>query len=355
MIGKTLLAELPRSLAIRTAYRHHGEKSGYRQILEHTRPNMVVGANERRGRSNILPYKWLYEWQAWLMAFSADIDIVHILYGEEYFRFADRLFPNIPIIATFHQPVNILEREITKGDSMGRSYAVMHRLNPNRFSRLAAAIVLGNSQREVLSKVMAWDKIHVIPLGCDSEGLIAQTRDVPRPTRYETILTVGNWLRDWDFYFSFVEYCHHTHPAWKFELINRNLNEKCRARANLCPNLIYKPSVSDQQLLRSYVGAAVQFLPLIEATGNNSLNESLACGCPVVSNQPVCLGDAKYYSRLVDLDEEAVANAIEPWVGQVHAERADAIDAAQNAVRELDWSMIAKQTISVYGKAIQGN
>lgn len=359
MSQENLFIKPPRSLAVRTAYKHHGATSGYRQLLKHTNPEFVVGKNERNKSFSPLPvvlsYKWLYEWLAWIKSFSINIDVIHILYGEEYFRFADRLFPNTPIVVTFHQPPDILEREITKGDVMGRAYAVTHRLNPSRFRRLAAAIVLTESQREVLAKVMDPNKIHVIPLGCDAEGLISQSKSVPRKIQSDTILTVGNWLRDWDFYFGFVEYCYQTRANWKFVLINRHLHEKWRKRAVSLPNLVYRKDVTDGELVKAYVNSSAQFLPLLAATGNNSLNEALACGCPIVSNHSIPLANAQCYSSFVDLKNCEVATAIEKWINQPSIERNNAINAAQKALRTLDWSVVARQTILIYNKVINGN
>src|ERR1044072_3393663 len=111
-----------RVLAIRTDFSHHGERYGYKQILKYIDPLMVIGINVRdplqrrfflKGR-----YQWLFEFEAF--RFRDKIDLVHILYGEDYYRWSGSLFGKTPVVATFHQPPEILEREVLKGDVRGR-------------------------------------------------------------------------------------------------------------------------------------------------------------------------------------------------------------------------------------------
>jgi len=104
-------------LAILTRFKHHGEHSGYKQILRYIKPTFELGINEDDGSEvGVLKskYQWLFEWQSF--RFRNHVDIVHVMYGEDYLRFSPYLFRRIPVVATFHQPAASLEREILRGD-----------------------------------------------------------------------------------------------------------------------------------------------------------------------------------------------------------------------------------------------
>ena len=121
-------------LAIRSDFMHHGAHSGYKQILNYTDPYKVIGVNERSSvkQSKILnAYCWPYEFVGY--RYRKEIDLVHHLYADEFFRFSTRLF-NSPIIGTFHQPPDLLERDVIYGDLRGRVAKLTHRLNKNRFN-----------------------------------------------------------------------------------------------------------------------------------------------------------------------------------------------------------------------------
>ena len=347
-----------KNLAIRTAFAHHAANSGYKRILEYTKPSAVLGVDEVAGVAEPRlagRYRFAAEFYAFQRHRVSGFDIIHILYGEEYFRFSKRLFPNTPVVVTFHQPPEVLEREIDRGDPMGRAYRVAHLLNLSRFERLDAAIVITEAQKTVLSKVMDPSRIHVIPLGCDSAPLITQANAVAPPAVYSEILTVGNWLRDWDAYFEFVEFCQEAKPDWEFRLINRKLSEAYQQKARGLSNLIYQPDASDIELVRAYRRAAVQFLPFKEATGNNSLNEGLACGCPVVTNVPVNLPNSEQFCKTVSLDSEQLLVAMEPWIGESYAGREGRVAFAQAAARSMDWATVGEKTLAVFRDAILNN
>lgn len=341
----------PRSLAIRSRYSHHAEHSGYRQILRYTKPTIEVGIDERGPvppRGLLKRYPWLYEFVAWREACRTPIDLVHVLYAEEYYRFLKILMPSVPVVLTFHQPADVLERELLYGDVMGRVGALTHRLTRNRFASVAAAIITNETQLEPLAKVMPKQRIHLIPLGTSIAELVAIANRIPEPAQRTTILTVGNWRRDWHFYFDFVGRCLSEMPDWRFTLVNRRLPSQWVARAAELRNLTFTPSVTDDELYGFYRTAAVQFLPFEAAAGNNAVNEGLAFGCPIVTNAPLGLTHPGNYCRMTTLTFSECRNAIAGYMATDAQDRQSLIQAAQAAISERDWSRVAAQTIDVY-------
>ena len=119
--------------------------------------------------------------------------------------------------------------------------------------------------------------------------------------------------------------------------------------------MIYESDVSDDDLVCAYRRSALQFIPFKEATGNNSLNEGLACGCPVVTNVSVNLPDSGFFCKKAPLDCEQFLVAIEPWIGEVYIDREKRIASAQAATISMKWETIGEETMRVFSEAIAYN
>ncbi len=339
-------------LAIATKYKHHAKNGGYIQLAEHLNPTYLIGIDETKERQPhylFRAYKWLYEFVAFLR-FRRKIDLIHIYYGEEYFRFSTLLFPNIPVIATFHQPPTRLRYEIEKGGTGGRIARWAHRLAKNRFQQLAAAIVLEEQQKEILSRVMPAERIHVIYHGIDVAHYEPFRSDSVAPVPNQ-IITVGNWLRDWAFYKEVIATAQTKQPDLKFILVNRSLNEDILEELRVFPNFSYKTDVSDQGLIQLLQESKVHFLPLIEATANNSVMESLAVGCPLVMPGIFSNDYQLSNSSILFFERGKAIAALEKILTVMEA----APDNYQSLLRDgyqvisrFDWKQIAKSTREVY-------
>lgn len=352
-------AAAPRSVVLRTSYTHHAADAGYKQILRFTKPEAVFGVDEHQSASYSrwkLNYRWLFEWDIKRFVKTHPVDVVHIMYGEEYYRFSGRLLKGIPLVVTYHQPGNVLRQEIETGDYMGRVYGMAHRLSKGRFGKIAAAIVMTEEQKAVLAEAMPAARIHVIPLGTNISKLVEAGARLREPRVKTRILTVGNWLRDWDFYFAFAGWCKEFHPGWEFVLINRRDQAEMERRVKDHPNVQYLAGAPDEELYRYYTTSALHFLPFTSTAGNNSLNEGLALGCPVVSNiLHAGYADAGKFTALYASGSlEAAGAACEKFILAPDAERVAASEAAKNAAMGNDWSVCAQRTIEVY-QSVTGN
>lgn len=355
MAGQTLLTRMkPRCLAIRSRYSHHAAVSGYSQILRFIEPVAEIGEDETasRGSSSGRRYRWMYEWDAWREVRRQPIDIIHILYAEEYFRFMKMLCPRTPLVLTFHQPPAVLERELEHGDAMGRAYKWTHCLTRNRFRKVDAAIVTNPNQIPPLSRFIPAERIHHIPLGVAVQRLVAVSESLAEPPCRREILTVGNWRRDWPYYFSFVAWCREHAPDLRFTLVNRKLEPQWAALVGALNNLRYLPGASDESLFSLYHDAAVQFLPFEGVAGNNSVNEGLAFGCPIVTNASLSFAGGDAFVDVVPLGHEACLAGLRRFLGMGPEERSRMKVAARAAVSELDWGNIAARTIDVYRSVI---
>jgi len=340
-----------RSIAISWYFAHHAKHNGYKQILKYTQPLAVVGIDERQPAAAEpwhRKYPWLYEFKAARLHRRTPCQVLHILYGETYFRFSPWLLGRVPVVATFHQPPQHLLRRLSAGDETGRVSRFVHRLTRGRFKRLAAVIIISEEQREVLEKFVTPERIHLIPLGVSTLPLIeaeARLRCVPQAGE---ILTVGNWLRDWDFYFDFVDYCRQRHPDWHFSLVNRNLPSAWHARARTAVNLTWRENVDDEALLQAYATTSCLFLPLLEASGNNTVNEAMAMGCPVVTNARLGVPDEAAFVTNCEKSFDSFAAAITAWQTAGLLQRDEHREHSQRAVKSLDWSVTGEKTLDLY-------
>ncbi len=345
---------IPSSIAIRSAYKHHSANAGYKQILKYTQPQAIFGIDENIDTENDIYHKylWLYEWKAYQYYRKNKVKIYHNLYAEEYYRFGWRLF-DCPIVATFHQPVELLEQEISTGAGMGKIAGLTHQLNKKRFEKLGAAIVTNVTQKDVLKKVILPARIHVIPLGVDIEAISGFYNEIKDEPSNNEIITVGNWKRDWHYYFKLVEYCLINFPAWRFILINRKFNDAQLERIRSLSNIIYIENADDKEMYRLYKKAWFQFLPFEGAAGNNSLNESLALGCPVVSNViPDFLPDGNLFLYPTELNIDETIAAFKKLFELSLNERNKIANIARNSIKVLDWAETARKTIEIYQSLI---
>ncbi len=324
--------------------------------MRYTKPVKVFGIDENVPLPPLLrrKYQWSYEFDAYLYARRRPVDLVHVLYGEDYFRFSSYLFRKTPVIATFHQPAERLQQDARHGNLRGRVGGLTHLLTPDRYARLAAAIVMSSSQKKVLEEVMPAERIHVIPHGVALDTL-QQQADAQQVPRVDTqILTVGQWMRDWDFYFRFIAYCREHRPRWRFLLVNRELPDVFRARVARHANLQFLDGVDDATLIQTYQASRVLFMPVLSAAGNNAVMESLALGCPVVMTEgtPETYYDPQVlrYHRQGDMDN--LVNRLDEIVGldADHFERLSA-RARQEAAR-FDWAAIGQQHLDLFADIV---
>ncbi|MFT4661109.1 MAG: glycosyltransferase involved in cell wall biosynthesis [Patiriisocius sp.] len=338
-------------LAIRSDFIHHGEHSGYKQILKYTNPYKIIGVDERAEKKQSVlmnGYCWPYEFTA--LKYKKDIHLIHHLYADEFFRFSARLF-KVPIVATFHQTPELLERDVIHGDLRGRIAKFTHKINKSRFNSLAAAIVTSPNQIEVLKKVMPEEKIHHIPLGLHIDRLNPHYEAFAKTENTKRIITVGNWQRDWDYYFQVVKDC----PNYQFTLVNRKLDPKYKTMLSQTPNVTYHDDVSDEEMYQLYLESDVQFLPIIGIAASNAVMDGFALGCPLVATD---LGMTEYkdHADIVTLydkgDLNSTKRSLSLFLDKSLEEKIETRKNCRNFAQGFTWQEIARRTVELYNKVI---
>jgi len=349
-------------IAIRTDFAHHGAGGGYKQLLTFTKPKKIFGIKDWNNSrlSRLSPwrrYKWLHEFPAGWYARTRKIPLIHILYGEEYFRFSTHIPSDSKIVVTYHQPPDLLRRELEYGNKSGRLYGWTHRLTRERLKNVDAVIAITPQQHSILADYIPAERIHVIPLGCYSEEQSKRVKELGLADSTKQILTVGNWRRDWDLYIKLLSYCREHHPDWKFVLVNRNLSRELHSELILHENFTYESDVNDERLFDLYRYSRVQFLPVLSAAGSNAFNESLSYGLPVVTN--MLFGEEnerrKKVVRVSDgNDLPVLAESIRQFLLLDVEDRAAIQSTAMRIAKEYDWGAIANRTEAIYRTLLNG-
>ncbi len=339
-----------RSLAIYTIHSHHGSNSGYKQILNYTKPAVTAGLTDTTKRDKFLSYYYKHEFIAWIRALTKKIEIIHILYGEDYFRFSHLLFRKRPLVVTFHQPESILLQELRDGDYNGKVAGITHRLTKNRFKKVDAVILTSENQVPVAKQFFTNDKIHVIPLGIHINRFNQLLKQSTIQRQLNLFITVGDWQRDWDLYIKQVSFLNEHYPELEFIVVNNKLNSDIKEKLLKLKNVTFKSNVSDDELYMLYLKANAMLLPLKGVAGSNALNEALALGVIILSNLKLSKDNDIFWNYE---SSEDLKNSAKDLLVLSNSERLFLAEKANASVQTISWESVGKRTLDVYESALK--
>jgi glycosyltransferase involved in cell wall biosynthesis len=147
-----------------------------------------------------------------------------------------------------------------------------------------------------------------------------------------------------------VKQCAITHPDWEFHLVNRRIERPLRDELNSL-GVIFHDNISDQNLKRLIYTSSVHFLPVLEASGNNALFESLALGCRIVLTD-VFKGDFFIKNPAVVLhpkgDTDNTIDILKSLMMMSEIEKEKVSDLCRSVSKKYDWEEVANRTLEVY-------
>jgi glycosyltransferase involved in cell wall biosynthesis len=265
---------------------HHTTSGGYDRLSEIEAFRTIGRPNARglihrfargiwrrvpRSEQYLLDYRyedWLAEWRLLLGARFASPDIVHVLYGDEQLNVLLRMrqWLPCPLVATFHLPTPRVKIRFEQ----------KHHL----CNRIDMAIVVARSQ---LADFKAWlgpERVAFVPHGIDTQRFCPSgAREISDSVR---LVAVGEHMRDLDALNTVAHECRNLKLPVRFDVV---VPEKCYQHFRGCSNVDLYTAISEHQLIKLYSRADALVLPVIDATANNAVLESMACGTPVISTR----------------------------------------------------------------------
>jgi glycosyltransferase involved in cell wall biosynthesis len=274
-----------RTLALVKRWEHHSPSAGYDTLARHLDAKII-----RRGNSSTLLSKLArntidHGWKSprhrldyryadlqversaiWYAAFGG-FSITHCLYGDEQLDLLVRYRKLLKshLVATFHLPWE-------------QSKTYFHYFHDSLVNGLDGAIAVSSGLAAKLEDLFGKERVCYIPHGIDTDTF-RPSDQATKPSRLR-LLTVGSHKRDFGLIHSLADECRlHKVPA-DFQFIGPR--EVWLAFTG-CLNVTCHAGLDERALQTAYQRAHALLLPVTNATANNSLLESLACGVPVIS------------------------------------------------------------------------
>jgi glycosyltransferase involved in cell wall biosynthesis len=274
-------------------------------------------------------------YRQWL---NGEIDFIHYLDGEHSLQFLPLIFRNnehhnkIPsIIATFHQPPSSLEQLI----------------NIEIVRHLDGVHVLSSDQGAFFRRYLSAEKVFHIPHGVDVEFFKPGLRDSSND-KFKCI-TVGSWMRDYDTVFAVANHLQKI-PDIEFHIVSTQITDR-----SVPENVIYHNGISDEELLKLYQNSDLLFLPLNDATANNSILEALACGLSIISTDISAVRDYVSNESAVLISKGRTDDFIKALIKlyQNPEQRRQMSNFARKRAEQLSWQKIAAEIEAMYLSCIR--
>ncbi len=276
---------------------------------------------------------WLTELQALTTGFLWPPDVLHVLYdGQFYLLSKRRKLLRCPLIVTFHGPFT--DPSFTRPlDTYRKGLGI------------DVAVVVATSQIAPLQRWIDPGKIVYIPHGIDTDRFRPKEHTLS-PDKLR-VLTVGSNMRDWFVIYRTIDEINQRGLAVEFHVVTA---EQFFPFFIGCDNVVLHSQISEDELIELYRSADVLFLPVSNATANNSILEALACGTPVIST--LVGGIPDYVNEesgwLLPLgDVYAHVNLIVSLAGDRELARNRRKLARTQALR-FDWRCVGEQMIALY-------
>lgn len=219
--------------------------------------------------------------------------VFHYIYGENIF------FPWIKkfmrrgnlVVCTFHQPCSFFQT---------------HDRWKSRIKKSDYIILVGNTELDDFKKMTGKDNVVYIPHGISTDFYKVDAN----VKKEKTILTVGNWLRDYEFADKVYRRLLDKHPDINIHIVTLPQNKVFISESE---RVEFMSGITDEELRKEYLQSSVLFLPLKRYTANNSLLEAASMGCNIViaSNYPDNSYIPERYVTIVNMVLDDVVYAIE--------------------------------------------
>lgn len=184
----------------------------------------------------------------------------HFIYGENtYYNIKPLIRKGNKVVCTLHQPLGWFQNNLWK----------------RRLKSIDEIILVGKSELDGFREVVGDGNVTFIPHGIRTDFYCPDYT----VRKERMLLTVGNWLRDYEFADNVYQQMLKQDSELKIVVVAMPEQVKCLTKD---PRILCLSGISDDELRDLYRRCSVLFLPLKRYTANNSLLEASACGCNIV-------------------------------------------------------------------------
>jgi glycosyltransferase involved in cell wall biosynthesis len=293
-------------------------------------------------RPHLLDYRFgdrIAEERIFWAALTQRADIIHILYGDEQLDLLLAREPALPshLIATFHLPSTMTRERF-------------ERTQRDLLRRLSGAVVVASYEVAQFTEWLGEGKVMFVPHGIDVRAFPVGPGNSGDGLR---LVFVGVHMRDFEVAHRVMDRCEREGIDVTLDAV---LPQRHFGFFTGCDKVRCHSRVSDSDLLRFYHGADALFLPLVGATANNAVLESLSCGTPVISTRVGGLPDYMDEQSgwlLPQGDADAAFECVSMLAADRSMARAKRAAARQRA-ETMDWPVIAAQITAGYQRLLAG-
>jgi glycosyltransferase involved in cell wall biosynthesis len=330
------------------SFPHHGTYSSYHRLLHYLgEDDETVDAStptwmhqkliNPRGWTQIA-WRSIKERQACALARNGRHQWLHYLYPEHgYFKGKTLRPAGLKIAMSCHLPTEMIEES-------GDQFKVLK----EGLSIADALIVMSPDDLDCYSRLAPNAKVSFIPHGIDIHHFKPPAQERAPRRDHATILTCGGMLRDFETLAQVIEIAASRKVPWKFQVItSKGLLEKLRLQLSEAARRNFEPlcGISDSELVERYQRADLLYLPLLNATANNTVLEAMACGLPMLLSD--FTATRAYAAETADYikgrsAEEAFAR-IEEIISNSEILQKKALQVRNRAVKHLAWEVILDQ------------
>ena len=272
------------------------------------------------------------EWQAFRRIRAGFAGVVHSMWADHDLGYLDLLIqrPRQRLCGTFHNCPDDFRLTIRF---------------PSRLRKFDAIVLMSECQRPFFQQAgVADERIHVILHGVDTEYF----RPAPQIVTDGpfTVFSAGGYRRNFPLLRSVCERLL-PHDDIRFEIA---APADFRPLFADLPNTRFSTGLDDAELLAKYQTSSCLLHTTEQATANNVLVESLACGLPIVAERiggipEYATGDSAVLTP--PRDPEALAEAIQQLARSSSLRQQMSI-AARERAEELSWPRVAERMAALY-------
>src|SRR5215831_8587840 len=329
-------------------YDHHTASGGYDRLAAVVGAQVIMSkqipglfgkaANSIWQQLAPSPYYQVGDWLSELQALATGVfwppDVLHVLYSSQIYLLSKRRkLLRCPLIVTFHGPSGTLPSYTDLLDTYPKGLGI------------DVAVVVATSEIAAMQRWIDPSKIVYIPHGIDTDRFRPEGQTLSADKL--RVLTVGHHRRDWVVIHRTIDEINRRGLDVEFHVVTA---EHFFPYLTGCDNLVLHSRVSEADLVGLYRSADVLFLPVTNATANNSILEALACGTPVIST--LVGGIPDYVNEesgwLLPLgDVYAHVNLIASLADDRELARSRR-EAARTQALKFDWRYIGEQMTALY-------